>query len=89
MDVMKLSKLVGALVTVIGVGWFMFAHFASSQETERTAETNKAYIEQLRDIHINQDTADEATSALTLELCLNGKLTDRNDCAKVGVKVKE
>ena len=85
---MKISKLLGAGVTIIGVGFFMFTHFASSAETAATAEVNKAYIEQLRDIHINQDTADEATRALTLEMCLNGKLIDKNDCAKVGVKVE-
>lgn len=86
---MKVSKLVGAGVTIIGVGFFMFTHFASSEETAKKAATNEAYIEQLREIHISQDTAFEATRALTLELCLNGKLTDRNDCAKVGVKVEK
>jgi uncharacterized membrane protein len=87
--IIKIAKWAGAIVSIVVVVAFGLNHISSSQETEDKANINEAYIEQLRDIHISQDTADEAKASLTKELCLNEKLKDKDECAKVGVKVNE
>ncbi len=84
-SVVKLGGVVGAAVTLIGSSWFMFAHFATSADTENLSKENEKKVNELVEIRINQDTAETARARLTKELCLNGELTDIKRCAKVGV----
>ena len=87
--ILKIAKWAGAVVSIVIVVGFGLDHYASSQETEVKAATNEKYIDQLRDIHIAQDTAEQAEEKMLKELCLNEKLKDKDECAKVGVRVSE
>jgi hypothetical protein len=89
MSILKISSVVGAIVTLCAAGYFMFAHYASSQETTKRSKSTKEIVIELKEIHLKQDTADEARVRLLTELCLSGKIKDRDDCAKVGVKIDE
>jgi hypothetical protein len=86
--VLATAKYVGAAVTLLGAAWFMFGHFDASGDTEQRSKANEKVVKQLQEIKIKQDTAEEARNRLKKEYCLNGKLTDIDECAKVGVDVR-
>jgi hypothetical protein len=89
MTITKIASIVGAVVTISAAGYFIFAHYASSQETTKRSKSTEEIVIELKEIHLKQDTADEAREKLLLELCLSGKIEDQDECAKVGVKIDE
>ena len=89
MSLLKISSYVGAVVTICAAGYFMFVHFASSQETAERSKSTAEIVGELQAIRIQQATAEEAEKKTITELCLSHKLKDPVICAKVGVEVDE
>ena len=81
------STALGVTLTTIGMGWFMFNHFAQAEETAVLAQNNAAVVDELQKIRRKESSAAEAKRELLVTLCLSGRLKDRDDCASVGVRV--
>lgn len=87
--VLKISKWLGAICSIIAAGWFLFLHFDSSADTEQRSKDTAEIVEELKEIHLKQQSADEAKKAQLTEWCLSGKVKDQSECAKVGIKLNE
>lgn len=85
----KTLRLIARFAAAIAALYFMFGHFADAKETSERAKSNETIVQELAAIRLNQATEERAKSDRDRELCIAGKLTDRDDCAAVGVEVKE
>lgn len=66
--------------------WFQFGHYAQAEDDhERLDQMGKNQL-LIQEYIIATTTGAQAKRDRDRELCLAGKLTDRNDCAAAGVR---
>jgi hypothetical protein len=85
----KTLRWIGRCAAAVVALYFLFGHFADAEETSKRAKSNELIVKELAAIRLNQATKEQATSERDRELCIAGKLRDIDDCAAVGVEVRE
>ncbi len=81
----KIARAAGAVTAIVVVGYVFFDTYSAAQE----AKSTKEIVDQLQEIHIKENTAEQAEIELTRKLCIAKKLKDIDDCAEVGIEIDE
>lgn len=79
----RYGKYVAAVTVIVtGVGFF-YSHFATSQETDERSIATERIVNELQEIKVKQASAAEQMRNMC-EACV---VTDKMECAKLGVNV--
>jgi len=85
-NVLKVAGLVAAITPLFGLSWYFFDQNARAQttqervvEAEKKQETLEEVVKTLKEIHVRQDTVQQAEERMKQKLCAEGKLTGA-DC---------
>jgi len=77
----KIGAVVGVLIPVGGLVWYVATHDAFANEEAVEQKTLVEAVQKLTDIHVRQETVEQAEKNLKLRLCADGKLAGA-DCIK-------
>lgn len=75
----KIATVLGVLAVLVPAVWFFADLSASAEGSERKTETLEQAVKKLTDIHVRQETVEQAEKRLKAKLCSEGKLKPE-DC---------
>jgi hypothetical protein len=75
----KIGAVLGVLVPVAGFVWYLATHDAFANEESKKQKTMSEAVQMLTEIHVRQETVEQAEKNLKLRLCADGKLVGA-DC---------